>query len=564
MLSTHAPATRSGFGYDYLPEIEPDERDAVRTQDHAPNDYHRFCPGEERIRISDAICLGRRRANFPKCKGCQFNDDEKKAAGAVIMPGVDRKAAELEKMKRERIATVFKAYDVRGVYPDPLDEELAWRIGQGTAQFLRSELRGYERSRTEKSAVVVGRDMRRSSPSLAAAVIEGLRAGGSRVIDIGMVDTPQVYFAANHLTCCGGVQVTASHNPAQYNGIKICGEKGKPVSADTGLGKICKIAMNTVRHTSPQMAGQEQADLSEPYKACVRAFLTTSPAGYTPDRPLRAVVDASNGMAGRWFPILFGDIDWLEVTRLNFEHNGTFVHDPNPLVPTNLAQLCDRMTRTRAAFGVCFDGDADRCIFVDREGRIVPADLMTALLAASFLRKYPGSSIVYDLRSSRVLPEEIRKAGGIPRRERCGHAFLKKTMADARAVFGGELSGHYYYRDYFYCDSAMITFAQVVNLLIETGKPLHELVAPLRRYAHSGERNFRNEDKEETLQKLAALHGSAEVDFLDGITVQYPDWWFNVRPSNTEPYLRLNLEAKDEALMKTKLEELYPLMGTPA
>ncbi|GMU24317.1 MAG: phosphomannomutase/phosphoglucomutase [Phycisphaerae bacterium] len=523
--------------------------------------YSRYCPGEEKIKISDAVCTGRRRANFPKCKGCQFNDEEREGAAANLAGG-ERSAIEIEKLKRERIASIFKAYDVRGLYPDELDPELAWRIGMATAQFLRAELRGYERGRVEKSTVIVGRDMRKSSPALTEALTDGLRAGGSPVIEIGMVDTPQLYFAVNHLTCCGGVQVTASHNPAQYNGFKICGEKGRPISADTGLSKICKIAQNTQRSGTTQMAGMQQADLSEQYKQFVRSFLEP-PRGFNLDRPLKVVVDASNGMAGRWFSILFSDIEWIEITRLNFEHNGSFIHDPNPLVEANLTQLRDRMTRSRAAFGVCFDGDADRCIFVDREGGIVSADLMTALLASHFLRQAPGASIVYDLRSSRVVAEEIRKAGGTPRRERCGHTFLKKAMADTKAVFGGELSGHYYYRDNAWCDSAMITFTHIVNLLNETGKPLQELVAPLRRYAHSGERNFHNEDKLATMERLAERYADAEIDNLDGITVQYPDWWFNVRVSNTEPLLRLNLEASTEEQMKQKLEELYPLLGTP-
>lgn len=527
-------------------------------------DYQRFCPGEERIKISDAICLGRRRSNFPKCKGCQFNDDEKKARGALVMPGSDRTAAEAEKLKRERIASVFKASEVRGAYPEPLDEELAWRVGQATATFLRSELRGYERSRSEKSAVVVGRDMRKSSASLTAALIEGLRAGGSSVIDIGMVDTPQLYFAVNHVTCCGGVQVTGGHDPAACNGFKICGEKGKPVSVDTGLGKICKAAVNTIRHTSPQMAGQEQRDLSGPYKIFVRSFLTSSPSGYSPERPMKVVVDASNGMGGRWFPILFGDVEWLEVTRLNFEHNGTFAHEPNPMVEPNLGQLRDRMRRTRAAFGVCFDGDADSVVFVDHEGRIVPPDLLTALLAGAFLRKAPGASIAYDMQSSRVVPEEIRKAGGVPRRERSGHAYLQKAMIDAKAVFGGELSGHYYFRDNGWCDSGVMAFAHVVNLLLETGQTLQELIAPLRRYTHSGERTFRQENKEGALQQLAVRYRDAEVDLLDGLTVQYADWWFNVRPVAGEPLLKFVAEARDEAMLAARLTELTPLLGEPA
>jgi len=535
----------------------------VSTEVQKHQDYYRYCPGEERFKISDAVCLGRRRSNFPKCKGCQFNDDEKKkAAGALTLPGADRKAVETEKLKRERITAAFGADEVRGTWPEPLDEELAWRVGQAAATFLRSELRGYERSRSEKSAVVVGRDMRKSSPPLAAALIEGLRAGGSPVIDIGMVDTPQLYYAVQHLTCCGGVQVTGGHQSAAYNGFKICGEKGKPVSTDTGLGKICKAAVNTVKHAGSQMAGLEQRDLSGPYKAFVRSFLTSSSAGYGPERPMKVVVDASNGMGGRWIPILFGDVDWLEITRLNFEHNGTFAHDPDPAEEANLAQLRERMRRTRAAFGACFDGDADRVVFVDHEGQIVPADLLTALLAGAFLKKAAGASIVYDLRCSRVVPEEIRKAGGIPRRERAGHAFLQKTMMDAKAAFGGDVYGHYYFRDNGWCDSGLIAFAQVMNLLIETGQPLAELVAPLRRYARSGERCIPSDHREAAIQRLAAAHAGAELDSLDGLTVQYPDWWFNVRAAPGESVLRLRAEARDEVLLAEKLRELEAVLGT--
>jgi len=541
------------------------------------SEYQRYCPGEERIRISDAVCRGRRRVNFPKCKGCRFNDDERGGAQVSAEPGPGPAArvvspvpvtaspagAEPAAARVDRIEEVFRAYDVRGLYPEELNADIAWRIGHAAAQFLRSVLRGYDRSLAEKSAVVVGRDMRRSSPELAAALIEGLRTGGSPVIDIGLIDTPQLAFAVNQLTCCGGVQVTASHNPARYNGFKFCGLKGRPISSDTGLTKISRIARNTQRHVGGQLSGLREQDLGAAYKAYVLGFLRPPEGGRSSRRPLRVVVDASNGMAGRWFPIIFGDVDWLDIVRLNFEHNGDFIHDPDPLVRANLGQLIDRMGRSRADFGVCFDGDADRCVFVDHEGRVIEGDVMTALLARRFLAEAPGSVVVYDVRCSRLVAEEIRQAGGIPRRERCGHAFIKKAMADSKAVFGGELSGHYYFRDNFYSDSAMIAFAEVAGLVTSSGKPLAELAAPLRRYARSGERNFRNDDHAAALKRLARRYGDARIDHLDGLTVEYDDWWFNVRSSNTEPILRLNLEARSPALLEDRLAELVPLLGEP-
>ncbi len=526
-------------------------------------EYYRYCPGEEHIKISDAMCLGRRRTNFHKCKSCQFNDDTQATGTAVIPSSAETSLLSAEKEKRERIDAIFKAYDIRGRVPEQLDAEIAWRIGLATAQFLRSELRGYDRTRTEMSAVLVGRDMRKSSPDLARSLIEGLRAGGSVVRDIGMIDSPQLCFAINHLSCCGGVQVTASHNSDRYNGFKISGQGGKPIGDNTGLAKIRKIAQNTIQHAPTQMAELEQVDLSDEYKAFVRGFLRTDGVGFDTEEPMRLVVDASNGMAGRWLPFLFDDLDWLDIIRLNFEHNGQFIHDPNPLVEANLAQVKDRVIRSKAHLGVCFDGDADRIVFVDGSGEVVPTDLVTALLARHFLQDAPGSAVVYDLRSSRVVPEEIRKAGGVPRRERCGNVFIRKALKDGKGIFGGELSGHYYFRDNGYCDSGMIALAEVLNLLCASGESLESLVAPLKRYAMSGEMNFRNEDAAGTLAQLAETYTDGEIDYLDGITVMYDDWWFNVRPSNTEPYLRLNAEANTAKLLKRKLEDLTPLLGEP-
>ena len=452
---------------------------------------------------------------------------------------------------------VFKAYDIRGIYPDQLDEEAAWKIGHATAQFLRSMLRGYERGLANAQSICVGYDMRTHSPSLAKALIEGMNAARTNVIDIGMIDTPQMYFAINHLGTCGGVQVTASHNPAKYNGFKISGQQAKPIGADTGLKDIKHIA-TALLHTLGRPDGSvEHCDLTGEYKHHVLKFLEPS------RRSLRVVVDASNGMAGKMVPAIFGDVDNLELIGINLKHDGTFVHDPNPLVEANLNQLRQVVRDKQADVGVCFDGDADRLMVVDEQGRTIGCDLLTALMVPYFLAKNPGSAIVYDLRSSHVVPEEIIKHGGTPRRERVGHAYMKKTLRDSHACFGGELSGHFYYRDNFYADSGMITLVHLLNILGTSTKSMSELIAPLRRYASSGEMNFEVENKEAVMKELARKYSQGQVDDLDGITVQFKDWWFNVRPSNTEPLLRLNVEAKTPELLEEKLAELKEFLGQP-
>ncbi len=523
------------------------------------NAYQRYCPGEEHIHISEAVCIGRRRANFRKCPGCQFNDDEKGTAPFYAKGGSPARnvpLAVLEMDKRDMLDKVFKAYDVRATYPDPLNEDLAWRIGNATAQFLRTTLTGYDRSDSKMNTLIVGRDMRKSSPKLCRAFVEGAAAVGTPVIDIGMIDTPQVYFATNYMPCCGGVQTTASHNPANYNGFKICGAKGKPIGAETGLKEIERIARAISRHPVTEVSPVRTMDLSAAYRGFLHRFLREP-------RPLRVVVDASSGMAGRWFPIVFNGVPNLTILPLNFEHDGEFVHPPNPLVPANLDQLRAAVREHKADFGACFDGDADRCVFVDEHAEIVRSDLITALLAGEYLRERPGLTVVYDLRSSRIVPETIEKAGGRPKRERVGHVFMKRALAESNAVFGGELSGHFYFRDFYFCDSGMLAFIAIVNTLTRSGKSLGDLIEPLNIYASSGERNFENNDTPGTFQRLADKYADAELDHLDGVTVQYKDWWFNVRASNTEPLLRLNMEARDDTLLAKKLAELTPLLGKP-
>jgi len=451
---------------------------------------------------------------------------------------------------------VFKAYDVRGVYPTEVDEDLAWKIGHASGQFLRSLLGGYDRGQASANRLVVGRDMRPHGVPLAANLMAGINASGLSCVDLEMIDTPMMYFAINHLGACGGIQVTASHNPIEYNGFKISGQKARPVGENTGLKEI-RLLVSTLRRSpaSETAATVQKMDLWEPYRQHVLGFLKLS-------RRLRIAVDASNGMAGKMMPTVFEGTD-LEILPLNFEIGKGFAHPPNPLLEATLGQVCQAVGEHKCDFGICFDGDADRCMFVDERGQIVRCDHVTALLGRHFLQLHPDSTVLYDIRSSRVVPEEIRAAGGIPRRERVGHAFMKKTMADTHAVFGGELSGHFYFRDNFNADSGAIVFAVVASIVSLAQRPLSELIAPLKRYVQSGEINFRVRDKQQKMDELAEKFSDGRQDRLDGVTIEYDDWWFNVRSSNTEPLLRLNVEAKDDSLLKSKLSQVQVLLGEP-
>ena len=451
---------------------------------------------------------------------------------------------------------IFKAYDIRGIYPEQLNDEDAWKIGCAAARFLRSLLRGYERGQAASQSLCVGRDMRTHSEAIARALIDGMNSTGANVIDIGMIDTPQMYFAINHLGTCGGVQVTASHNPAKYNGFKVSGLDAKPIGGDTGLKDIEHIAM-ALLHTKGNATGTvENRDLTAEYKKHVLKFLRSNV------KNMKIAVDASNGMAGKMVPAIFGKLP-VEIIEINFEHNGIFKHEPNPLVESNLAELKKTVKKNKCDFGVCFDGDADRLMMVDEKGDTIGCDLMTALMVPYFMEKDPKSTVVYDLRSSRVVVEEIIKHGGTPRRERVGHAYMKKALRDSHSVFGGELSGHFYYRDNFYADSGMITLVHVINIVSEANVPISELISPLRRYHNSGEMNFTVENKQAKMDELARRYSDGKIDHLDGVTIVYKDWWFNCRPSNTEPLLRLNIEAKSKELLDEKLAEITEQLGKP-
>lgn len=514
-----------------------------------PTDYFRFCPGEEQIKLSNAVCRGRRRSSYPKCHGCKFNDDEK-ATQAAVVAAKTKSSSDVE--------SVFTAVEVRGIYPSPLSEDVAWRIGHASAQFLRGKLRGSERADPGTRAVVVGRDMRTHGSVLQAALIDGIRASGTDVINVGQIDTPQLYFAVNHHGACGGIQTTASHRAAHYNGFIVCGAKGISINVETGLAGIRDIAARVPRHQTGTTAKLSDSELAQNYRDFVLKFLRGS-SGLA--RPVSVVVDASNGMAGRWIPQVFGGIPNLKITPLNFDHTGRFTHIPDPSHPSALTGLKRAVKQHKADFGICFDGDADRVAFVDERGQVVGCDLVGALIARNILEREPGAAIVHDLRCSRIVAEEMERAGGRAIRERVGRPFITKAMYEQGAAFGMELSGHYYFRDNWYGDSGLIALAHVLNVLVSTGRKLGELVKAIQRYRASGEVGFKCPDREMTFKKLRSTFADARIDPLDGLTFEYPDWWFNVRASRTTPALRLNIEARTKKLVDEKLAELTPMLG---
>src|SRR6185436_14511649 len=450
------------------------------------------------------------------------------------------------------MAGIFKAYDVRGIVPTELDENIARQIGLAFQHVLDEE------DRANGNTVVVSRDMRSHSPGLQQALIEGLTAAGLDVLDIGLATTPMNYFATGHTRAAGGVQVTASHNPAQYNGLKFSRHGARPVSGDHGIALMeAKVAAGDLPRAE-RPGTVSQGNVFDDYRSHILSFLR-----HKERRRLKVAVDAANGMSTIYKPIL--EEMGIELVPLYFELDGSFPnHEANPLKEENLRDLMRLVKESGADLGVEFDGDADRAAFIDEQGTPIGSDLMTALIAGELLAREPGKAVLYDLRSSRAVHEYIEEKGGIPVRERVGHSFMKATLRNRNGIFGGELAGHYYFRDNYYADSSLLAVVETLNLLRETGKTLSELVRPLRRYAKSPEINFEVEDKQAKMDELARRYKDAQIDHLDGITVQYPTWWANVRPSNTEPFLRLVLEAKMPEELKSRRHELEGILGTPA
>ena len=455
------------------------------------------------------------------------------------------------------LGNIFKAYDVRAVYPDPLNEDAGWRVGLATGQYLIGLNGG------KPGLVAVSRDHRPAAPKMAAALIDGLRASGVDVVDLGMADTSFQYFAVPHLNAIGGVQTTASHNPVQYIGYKISGPGARPIGRDTGLLDIEKIARALPEGaTCPPPKGKlTTADLWAEYRKHVQSFMRPL------QRPLTVFADAANGMATTLLPKVFDGVPNLTVIRLNDAYVDKWVHEPNPLVPANVVPTQDGVKQHHAHLGASFDGDADRCMLVDDQGGICGCDHLTAWMADHFLAQQPGATIVYDLRSSKVVPETIAKLGGKPAMSKVGHVNIKALLRETDGIFGGELSGHFYFKHNSFADSGAITLASALSILGQTDAPLSKLIAPFRKYPQSGEINFKAADKAGIIQGLKDTYGkNGKVYELDGVSIDCWDtagcgYWFNVRASNTEPLLRLNAEARDEKTLKSLLAELTPRLG---
>ncbi len=453
------------------------------------------------------------------------------------------------------MSKVFKAYDVRATYPDPLNEQVGQKVGYGIGQWLKQRHGG------QVGLVLTSRDHRPAAESMHDAINRGLRAVGHRVIDLGRCDTSFMYFAIPFVEgVLGGVQTTASHNPIEYIGYKISSTEARPVGADTGLKQIQTIAEQLEGNCPEPTGGYEQQDLWADYREHVLSFLAP------PKRPLRIFVDACNGMATKLVPTVFGGIENIEIIEENFLFTDCWAHEPNPLVAENMTPTREGVVRHGADLGACFDGDADRCMLVDDMGGIIGCDHLTALLCESMLEKQPGSAIVYDLRSSKVVPETIAARGGRPEVSKVGHVNMKERLRETDGIFGGELSGHFYFKHNCFADSGAITLAAVLSLLGRTDRPIGEAILPLRRYPQSGEINFINDDSKATIRAMKDHYGSCadSVLELDGVTIDRFDrdgWWFNVRASNTEPLLRLNAEARESEILKAILADLTPQLG---
>ena len=443
---------------------------------------------------------------------------------------------------------VFKAYDVRGLYPEELDEEGARAIGRAYVEEF------------EPRRIAIGRDMRLSSPAMAAAVTDGATEGGAEVLDLGLVGTEMLYFAVGELGLDGGVAVTASHNPKEYTGMKIVRRGALPVGGDSGLPQVRERALSLLagaRHETRPRGSVEEYDVWPAYVDRVLSFVDVSAIG-----GLRVVIDAANGMAGVMLPPVLERLP-VDAVRCFFEPDGSFPnHEPNPLLPENREFIVRKTLDEGADLGVAFDGDADRCFFVDDSGEFVPGDFVTALLAESVLEREPGAKIIYDVRASWAVPETIERSGGVPLVNRVGHAFIKHRMREEGAAFGGEVSGHYYFRDFSQADSGVIPFLLMLELISRRGRKLSEILRPYReRYFITGELNTPVRDVALKLQELKERFGrEGKVSHLDGISVESDDWHMNVRPSNTEPLLRLNLEARSRELMERKRDEVVAVI----
>ena len=443
---------------------------------------------------------------------------------------------------------IFKAYDIRGLYPNEIDEATTRQIGRGFVTYLKA------------SRIGVSRDMRVSSPAMAKAFIEGALEQGASVVDYGMLPTDVMYYAVVTDNVDGGAQITASHNPKQYNGIKMVRAEALPLSGDAGIGDIRDMVANDRLPPPSSKRGElTSRDVLPGYVEKVMSFIDPSIV-----KPFNVVLDAGSGMAGLVAPRLFERLP-CRTTRLCFEIDGTFPnHEANPLLEDNRRDITAEVVRQNADIGIAWDGDADRCFFIDGSGEFISGDFVTALLAEAFLLKYPGATVIYDLRASHAVRDTVAKYGGAALMNRVGHAFIKQRMRKEDGIFAGEVTGHYYFRDFYYADNGFIPALLILELMSKKNQSLRDLLRPYReRYFISGEINTKLKSMEEVPRKLGAIEAryqDATLARLDGISVDYPDWHFNVRGSNTEPLLRLNLEATTPELMERKRDEVLEVI----
>jgi phosphomannomutase len=445
--------------------------------------------------------------------------------------------------------SIFKAYDIRGVYPDNLNEDVARDIGRAFVEHL--DLSG--------SRVVVARDMRLSGEALEKAFIEGVTKAGADVLDLGLVSTDALYFAVGHLGEPGGAMITASHNPKEYNGFKLCRENAIALSGEHGIGQIRDLIVSGKLPEPAEYPGSvEENDIAEDYAEHCLTFINTEGL-----RSLKIVVDAGNGMAGKMLPPIFEKLPF-EYVPMYFELDGSFPnHPPNPIDPETMKELQENVVAEDADFGAAFDGDADRVFVVDEKGETISGDILAALVAKNVLEKEPGATILYSAVCSKAFPELVEREGGRAVRTKAGHSIIKPQMRENDAAFGGEHSGHFYFRDNYFADSGIIAMLTVAELVARQEGPLSELLAPIDPYVRSGEINSEVEDQAATLKKVEehyAQRDDPEIDHLDGLTVDFGDWWFNLRPSNTEPLLRLNVEASDRESMERERDALLSLI----
>ena len=448
-------------------------------------------------------------------------------------------------MRTDIDTSIFKSYDIRGIVPSQLDEDIAYAIGRAFVEVL------------DRKNICIGRDMRPSGPAFMAAMSRGAADAGADVTQVGLISTDAIYYAVGRFGFDGGIMITASHNPAQYNGFKFCREEAIAISIETGLAEIRDRAIaGDFKPAAARKGAVRQQDILDGFADHCLSFIDDVAA----IKPFKIAIDAGNGMAGETVPRVFKRLP-CEVVPMYFALEGTFPNHPaSPIEPENMVDLQRAVVAGKCDFGVAFDGDADRMFLVDEKGELIGGDIVTALVGIDTIRLNPGAKILYNLICSRSVPEAIERTGGVPVRSKVGHSFIKKTMRDENIPFGGEHSGHFYFKRNWFADSGMIALMQCLNVFSRANGPVSSVIAPIDRRSRSGEINSAVRDIPERLAALQAHYADAQIDFLDGITIQYPDWWMNVRASNTEPLIRLNVEGDTKELMERHRDEALAII----